>query len=77
MNELEFIKYVKQKRIEKNILIKDMAKLLEISVSYYSKLENNKSKLDYNKVKLLSEILEIDLNIIKTKKAKKNIVYYD
>lgn len=77
MKEIEFIIYVKQKRKEKNILTKDMAALLNVSPSYYSKIENNKISLNFSMIKRISEILDIDLNIIKNYDNFNHIVYYD
>ncbi len=77
MKEIEFIIYVKQKRKEKNILTKDMAALLNVSSSYYSKIENNKISLNFSMIKRISEILDIDLNIIKNYDNFNHVVYYD
>ena len=77
MTEKEFKTLIKQKRIEKHIMLKDMANRLNISSSYYSKIENDKIKINYELIKRISEILEIDLNIIKDSIIIKKVIFYD
>ena len=77
MNELEFLTYIKRKRKEKNILVKDMAMYLNVSKSYYSRIENSKIKLSFKMIKIISEILDIDLNIIKDINDYNKVFFYD
>ena len=77
MSEFEFIDLIKRKRKEKNILLKDMAMYLNVSKSYYCKVEKLKLKLSFTLIKNISEILDIDLNIIKDLNDYNKVVFYD
>ena len=76
MREYEFLLIIQYTRLKKNLFQKDMARLLNISKSSYSKLERGEKKLNYENIKKIAEILDIDLNIIKDKTRERN-VYYD
>ena len=71
MEEKEFITLIKTKREDKFILPKDIAKIIPMSKSSYSKLENGKLKLNFFLIRRISEILDIDLNTIKVKEYNK------
>ena len=70
MSEKEFIKLIKKKREDMLLLQKDIAKKIPISKSTYSKLENENKKLNFFLIKRISEILDIDLNSIKSNEEK-------
>ena len=76
MEEKEFITLIKQKRRNKKLLQKDLAKLIPISKSSYSKLENGKMSLNFFLIRRLSELLDIDLNEIKVNNYNK-FPYFD
>ena len=72
MEEKEFIALITLKRESRLINQKDIAKLIPMSASSYSKLEKGKLKLNYFLIRRLSEIFDIDLNIIKVKNYNKH-----
>lgn len=71
MEEKEFIALIILKRESRMIMQKDIAKLIPMSTSSYSKLEKGIIKLNYFTIRRLSEILDIDLNLIKVKNYNK------
>ena len=71
VEEKEFIALIKKRRESKLIMQKDLAKIIPMSSSSYSKLENGNLKLNYFLIRRLAEIFELDLNIIKVKKYNK------
>ena len=77
MTELEFIQLVKRLRTLKKLNQKQMASILQIPISSYSRIENGIYKLNFRIIKNLSEVLDIDLNVIKDVKLIDKIVYYD
>ena len=77
MTELEFIQLVKRLRTLKKLNQKKMASILQIPISSYSRIENGIYKLNFRLIKSLSEVLDIDLNVIKDVKLIDKIVYYD
>lgn len=77
MNEFEFIKLIKEKRLSKKLSQKELAKLLVIPHTTLCKIENGKQKLDYKTIRMISIILDIDLNLIKEDYCEKEAIYYD
>ncbi|WP_284650752.1 helix-turn-helix domain-containing protein [Flavobacterium terrisoli] len=55
-----FLTKITAKRLEKNISQRYMAARLNISQSYYNKLENGKIEMTVNTMLTISEILDID-----------------
>ena len=77
MNELEFIELIKEKRNRKKMSQKELSKLSSIPRSKLCKIENGNQKLSFSDIKILSIILDIDLNEIKADYCLKNAIYYD
>ena len=77
MSELEFIELIKDKRYKKKMSQKELSKLTSIPTSKLCKIENGNQKLNFNDIRILSIILEIDLNQIKHDYCQKNAIYYD
>lgn len=76
MSEYQFIELVKRKRLSLFISQKDLAKQIPISKTAYCKIENHQQRLSYFILKRLAELLQIDLNLIKTNSFKESI-YFD
>ena len=53
------MKKLKKLRISKNIKIKEMAELLNISEPFYSQIENKKRTLTYKLAKQIATILNV------------------
>ncbi len=53
------MKKLKELRISKNIKIKEMAELLNISEPFYSQIENKKRTLTYKLAKQIATILNV------------------
>lgn len=77
MNEKEFIKMIRNKRINAFMTQKQVAKRLCISISQYSKLENFRISPSFKVIQGLAEIFDLDLNIIKYNKSPNFLVTYD
>lgn len=76
MSEYQFIELIKNKRLSLFISQKDLAKQIPISKTAYCKIENHQQKLSYFILKRLAELLQIDLNLIKTNSSKE-FIYFD
>ncbi len=73
MNYTEFALIIKEKRIERRITQKKMAKKLSISPSKYNKIENGSSEPSFIELLLICNILDIDFSfIIKQNENRKN-----
>ena len=56
----EAIKLIRKMRIEKNYSQEYVASKLNISQSYYGRIENSKANLDLETLNKILEVLEID-----------------
>lgn len=65
MTYLEFSKLIKEIRIKKGLTQKEMAYLIPINTITYNRVENGTQEANFYTLKRISEILNIDLNIIK------------
>ena len=72
MTYIEFSKIIKEKRLELNILQKDISSYLGISISKYSKIENGLLEPKIIELSLIMKYLEIDPNILIKEKSKKH-----
>ncbi len=70
MTYYEFIELIKEKRNELNFTQEFIANKLNISRSKYNKIENAKLEINFKELVLISNLLDIDLNIIKKEKSK-------
>ena len=77
MNYKEFTKIIKKKRLELNISSQDMANLLYISVSRYSKYENCHLEMPFDIVCDVIKILNIDLLLLIKKEKPKKTIFFD
>ncbi len=50
---------LKQERKKRNLSCKEMGRLLHISASYYSQIENNKRRLFYNLAVSIAKIFDL------------------
>ncbi|MDE5546960.1 MAG: helix-turn-helix domain-containing protein [Anaeroplasmataceae bacterium] len=75
MTQKEFIELIKKKRLDQMISQKDLAKMIPISKTAYSKIENHLQKPTIFVIQRLAEIFDIDLNILKN--TSKEIMNYD
>ncbi|MDE6241413.1 MAG: helix-turn-helix domain-containing protein [Anaeroplasmataceae bacterium] len=75
MTQKEFIELIKKKRLSQMISQKDLAKMIPISKTAYSKIENHLQNPTVFVIQRLAEIFDIDLNILKN--TSKEIMNYD
>ncbi len=75
LTQKEFIELIKKKRLDQMISQKDLAKMIPISKTAYSKIENHLQKPTIFVIQRLAEIFDIDLNILKN--TSKEIMNYD
>ncbi len=61
-----FGEFVKKQRIKKGMTLTQLAAKLDLDSANLSKIENGKRDFDEKRLPLLSEIVEIDLSILKT-----------
>lgn len=55
---------IKNAREDKDLLQRDMAALIPMNQSNYSKIERNLQEPDLHQLKRIAEILDIDLNML-------------
>ncbi|MCR5350533.1 MAG: helix-turn-helix domain-containing protein [Acholeplasmatales bacterium] len=72
MTYQEFAKLIKEKRLESNILQKDIASYLCVSISKYSKIENGQLEPKIIELSLILKYFQIDPNVLIEEKPKKH-----
>lgn len=75
LTQKDFIELIKKKRLDQMISQKDLAKMIPISKTAYSKIENHLQNPTVFVIQRLAEIFDIDLNILKN--TSKEIMHYD
>jgi transcriptional regulator with XRE-family HTH domain len=57
---MRFGDFIKAKRLKKEIILREMAEMLDISIAYLSDIENNRRyPMDNDKIEVLIKVLEI------------------
>lgn len=75
LTQKDFIELIKKKRLSQMISQKDLAKMIPISKTAYSKIENHLQNPTIFVIQRLAEIFDIDLNVLKN--PPKDFIYYD
>lgn len=78
MNYYAFSKIIKEKRIQKGYLQKEMALKIPMQISRYNRIENGTKEPTFIELQSICRILEIDLTeVLELKKPIRNEILFD